>query len=62
MAFWHSETTCRVVYGAYYKRWQEGADYFVTTKLDVIDRIVLDDIKDKYDVIRSANEYLILEL
>lgn len=44
------------------KRRQQGADYFVTTKLDVIDSSVLDDIKDKYEVIRSTNEYLILKL
>ena len=41
---------------------QEGADYFVTTKQDVIDSSVLDDIKDKYEVIRATNEFLIVKL
>jgi 4-amino-4-deoxy-L-arabinose transferase-like glycosyltransferase len=41
---------------------QEGADYFVTTKLDVIDSRVLDYLKNKYEVIGSTNEYLIVKL
>jgi len=41
---------------------QNGADYFVTTKLDVIDSSVLEDIKDKYEVIRATNEFLIVKL
>jgi hypothetical protein len=41
---------------------QAGADYFVTTKLDVIDISVLDYLKDKYDVIRATNEFLIVRL
>ena len=44
------------------KRKQEGADYFVTTKQDVIDSGVLEDIKDKYEVIRATNEFLIVKL
>jgi hypothetical protein len=41
---------------------QQGADYFVTTQQDTIDSSVLDDIKDKYEVIRATNEYLIVRL
>ena len=41
---------------------REGADYFVTTQQDTIDSSVLDDIKDKYEVIRATNEYLIVRL
>ena len=41
---------------------QEGADYFVTTKQDVIDSSVLDYLKNKYNVIGAANEYLIVKL
>lgn len=41
---------------------QEGADYFVTTKQDVIDSSVLDYLKKKYEVIGSTNEYLIVKL
>jgi len=44
------------------KHRQDGADYFVTTKLDIIDSSVLDDIKDKYEVIRATNEFLIVKL
>jgi hypothetical protein len=43
------------------KRRQEGADYFVTTKLDVINSSVLDYLKDKYEVIRATNEFLIVK-
>ncbi|MBT6225199.1 MAG: hypothetical protein HOI47_00935 [Candidatus Scalindua sp.] len=43
-------------------RRQEGADYFVTTKLDVIDSSVLDYLKDKYEVIRATTEFLIVKL
>jgi len=41
---------------------QEGADYFVTTKQDVIDISVLDYLKNKYKVIESTSEYLIVKL
>jgi len=41
---------------------QEGADYFVTTKQDVIDSSVLDYLKNRYEVIESTNEYLIIRL
>ncbi len=41
---------------------QEGADYFVTTKQDVIDSSVLDYLKSRYEVIRATNEYLIVKL
>jgi hypothetical protein len=41
---------------------QEGADYFVTTKQDVIDSSVLDGLKKKYEVIRATNEFLIVKL
>lgn len=41
---------------------KEGADYFVTTKQDAIDSSVLDYLKDKYETIRSTNEYLIVHL
>ncbi len=41
---------------------QEGADYFVTTKQDVIDKSVLDYLKIKYKVIGATNEYLIVKL
>jgi len=44
------------------KRRQEGADYFVTTKQNVIDKSVLDYLKDKYEVIRATNEFLIVKL
>jgi hypothetical protein len=44
------------------RRRQEGADYFVTTKQNVIDSSVLDYLKDKYEVIRATNEYLIVKL
>ena len=44
------------------ERRQKGADYFVTTKQDVIDSRVLDYLKDKYEVIRATNEYLIVKL
>nr|MBC8548384.1 glycosyltransferase family 39 protein [Candidatus Brocadiales bacterium] len=43
-------------------RRQEGADYFVTTKQDVIDSSVLDYLKNKYEVIRATDEYLIVRL
>ena len=43
-------------------RRQEGADYFVTTKQDVIDNSVLDYLKGKYVVISETNEYLIVKL
>jgi hypothetical protein len=41
---------------------QEGADYFVTTAQDEIDSSVLDYLKDKYETIKSTNEYLIVKL
>jgi len=41
---------------------QEGADYFVTTKQDVIDSSVIDYLKKNYETIRSTNEYLIVKL
>jgi len=41
---------------------QEGADYFVTTKQDVIDNSVLVYLKGKYVVIRETKEYLIVKL
>jgi hypothetical protein len=41
---------------------QGGADYFVTTKQDVIDSSVLDYLKNKYEVIGATNEYLIVKL
>ncbi len=41
---------------------QQGADYFVTTKQDIIGSSVLDYLKDKYEVIRATNEYLIVKL
>jgi len=41
---------------------QEGADYFVTTKQDVIDSSVVDYLKDKYEVIRATKEFLIVKL
>ncbi len=41
---------------------QKGADYFVTTAQDEIDSNVLDYLKDKYETIRSTNEYLIIKL
>ena len=44
------------------KRRQEGADYFVTTKLDVVDSSVLGYLKEKYEVIRTTNEFLIVKL
>ncbi len=44
------------------KRRQEGADYFVTTKQDVIGSSVLDYLKNKYETVRSTDEYLIVHL
>jgi len=41
---------------------QNGADYFVTTKMDAIESSVLDYLKNKYEVTRSTNEYLIVKL
>ncbi|MBC8555245.1 MAG: glycosyltransferase family 39 protein [Candidatus Brocadiales bacterium] len=41
---------------------QSGADYFVTTKLDVVESSVLDYLKSKYEIIESTNEYLIVKL
>jgi hypothetical protein len=41
---------------------QRGADYFVTTKLDVIESSVLDYLKNRYEIIRSTNEYLVVKL
>ena len=44
------------------KRRQEGANYFVTTKQDVISSSVLDYLKNKYETVRSTDEYLIVHL
>ena len=41
---------------------KKGADYFVTTKMDVIESSVLDCLKNEYEVIESTNEYLIVKL
>jgi hypothetical protein len=41
---------------------QDGADYFVTTKQDVIDSSVLDYLRNKYEVIRATDEYLVVKL
>jgi 4-amino-4-deoxy-L-arabinose transferase-like glycosyltransferase len=41
---------------------QKGADYFVTTAQDDIDSSVLDYLKNKYETIKSTNEYLIVKL
>jgi len=41
---------------------KEGADYFVTTKLDVIESSVIDYLKKNYETIRSTGEYLIVKL
>ena len=41
---------------------QKGASYFVTTEQDEIDSNVLDYLKNKYETIRSTNEYLIVKL
>ncbi len=41
---------------------QDGADYFVTTKQDVIDSSVLDYLKNKYEVIGATSEFLIVKL
>ena len=41
---------------------KEGADYFVTTKLDVIESSVIDYLKKNYETIKSTNEYLIVKL
>jgi len=41
---------------------KKGADYFVTTKMDVIESSVLDYLKNEYEVIESTNEYLIVKL
>ncbi|KHE91210.1 MAG: glycosyltransferase family 39 protein [Candidatus Scalindua rubra] len=40
---------------------QSGADFFVTTKQDVIDRSVLDYLKNNYEIINSTEEYLIIK-
>ena len=41
---------------------QKGAGYFVTTKQDVIDSSVLEYLKNKYEVIKATNDYLIVKL
>ena len=41
---------------------RRGADYFVTTKLDIIGSRVVEDIKDKYEVVRATDAYLIVKL
>ena len=41
---------------------RKGANYFVTTAQDEIDGSVLDYLKNKYETIRSTNEYLIVKL
>ena len=41
---------------------RKGANYFVTTKLDVIDSSVIDYLKKNYQTIKSTNEYLIVKL
>jgi hypothetical protein len=41
---------------------RKGANYFVTTKLDVIDSSVIDYLKKNYEAIRSTNEFLIVKL
>ena len=41
---------------------RKGANYFVTTAQDEIDSSVLDYLKNKYETIRSTNEYLIVKL
>jgi len=41
---------------------QKGADYFVTTKQDVIDSSTLGYLKNKYKVIEDTNDYLIVKL
>ncbi len=41
---------------------RQGADYFVTTTQNIIDSSVINYLKNKYEVIRSTNEYLILKL
>jgi hypothetical protein len=41
---------------------QEGAQYFITTEQDHIDKDVVNYLKSKYKKIRSTNEYLIVQL
>jgi hypothetical protein len=41
---------------------QKGAKYFVTTAQDEINSSVLDYLKNKYETIKSTNEYLIVKL
>ena len=41
---------------------RQGAAYFVTTTHDRIESSVINNLKNRYEVIRSTNEYLILKL
>ena len=41
---------------------RNGAKYFVTTEQDEIDNDVLDYLKNKYETVRSTDEYLIVHL
>jgi hypothetical protein len=41
---------------------REGAQYFITTEQDNIDKDVLNYLKSKYKAIRSTEEYLIVQL
>ncbi len=41
---------------------QEGAQYFITTEQDNIDKDVINYLKSKYKTIRSTEEYLIVQL
>ncbi|OHC02830.1 MAG: hypothetical protein A3H23_06025 [Planctomycetes bacterium RIFCSPLOWO2_12_FULL_40_19] len=41
---------------------REGAQYFITTEQDKIDKDVINYLKSKYKTIRSTNEYLIVQL
>ncbi|MCR4289120.1 MAG: glycosyltransferase family 39 protein [Candidatus Scalindua sp.] len=53
-------TNCTVERVETFRR--QGAAYFVTTTQDMIDNSVMNYLKNKYEVIRSTNEYLILKL
>ena len=53
-------SACSIASIENYRR--KGANYFVTTKLDVIDSSVIDYLKKNYETIKSTNEYLIVKL
>ena len=53
-------SACSIAGIEHYRK--KGANYFVTTKLDVIDSSVIDYLKKNYETIKSTNEYLIVKL